>query len=64
MRPKGGFVVSFRTSNSPASRESMFGTVRMEIRARAESTIWFEDPRMGWDSNAITVSDGRVQICS
>ena len=42
----------------------MFGTVRMEMRARAESTIWFEEPRIGCDSNAITVSEGRVQICS
>ncbi len=62
--PCGGFRVSLRISSSPASRESMFGTVRMEIRARAESTIWFDEPRMGWDSKAITVREGRVQSLS
>jgi hypothetical protein len=36
----------------------------MERRARAESRIWFEDPAMGCASNAIAVSDGRVQIVS
>ena len=42
----------------------MSGTVRIDKRARAESTIWFEDPWIGCDSKAITVRDGRVQIDS
>ena len=56
--------MSFRTSSSPASRESMSGTVRIEMRARAESTIWFDEPWIGCDSKAITVNEGRVQIDS
>ena len=42
----------------------MFGTVRSDRRARAESTIWFDEPWIGCDSMAITVRDGRVQSCS
>ena len=42
----------------------MSGTVRIEMRARAASTIWFEEPWIGCDSNAITVREGRVQIDS
>src|SRR5687767_11459556 len=62
--PYGGLDVSFFTSSAPALRPSMFGTVRSESRARAESTIWLEDPLNSWDSVAITVSEGRVQILS
>ena len=42
----------------------MFGTVRIDSRARAESTIWFDDSWTVCDSNAITVRDGRVQSLS
>src|SRR6266516_2963924 len=45
----GGFAVSFLTRSPPALRPSMF---------------WFDEPWMGWDSIAITVSEGRVQILS
>jgi hypothetical protein len=62
--PAGGFAVSRRTRSSPASWESIAGTVRIESRARAESRIWFEEPCSGWASMAMTVSDGRVQTCS
>jgi hypothetical protein len=62
--PYGGFEVSFLISSLPASPASMFGTVRSDSRARAESTIWLDDPRMGCDSRAITVSNGRPDTCA
>src|SRR5918994_262523 len=62
--PWGGVAGSFLTRSAPALRPSMLGTVRSESRARAESTIWLDDPWMGCDSMAITVSEGRVQILS
>src|SRR5439155_12846237 len=64
LTPWGGLLVSFLISSHAALRPSMLGTVRSERRARAESTIWFDEPWIGWDSIAITVSEGRVQIRS
>ena len=56
--------MSFFTSSRPDSLGSMSGTMRRESRARAESMIWFDEPLIGRASSAITVSDGRVHICS
>src|SRR6185436_2574830 len=52
--PNGGCLVSFFTSCSPALRPSMSGTVRKLSRARAESTIWLDDPAFLFDDVAIT----------
>src|SRR6185436_9720827 len=64
LTPCGGLAVSFLMRSQAALRPSMLGTVRSERRARAESTIWFDEPWISWDSIAITVSDGRVHILS
>src|SRR5436309_7137991 len=62
--PQGGFSLSRLTRRSRISLGFWLGTIRMQTLARAESTIWFEDPLIGEASRAMIVRAGRVQSLS